>query len=160
MKRNRNIFCATVVVCALGLCAAAFAADNFVGSWKLNLEKSTYDPGPPPRSLMVTIQAVGDTLNFMFDGYDGEGKALLFEELSITLDGKEYPIKDDPNRDTTSMKKIDDYTIEQTNTKNGKVATVVRTVYNRDGKSRTMTTTGTDTQGRPIHNVAFFDRVK
>ena len=45
------------------------------------------------------------------------------------------------------MKRIDDYTIEVSNKKDGKVTTVLRAVYAKDGKSRTETTTGTNAQG-------------
>jgi hypothetical protein len=138
----------------------ALAADNFSGTWKVNVEKSTYSPGPPPRSLTSRIEVVGDTMNFMFDGYDGFGKPILYEELSIKVDGQDHPVQDDPNRDTTSMRKIDDWTLEQTNKKDGKVTTVTRTVYSRDGKSRTATVTGTDAQGQKVHNVIFADRLR
>ena len=161
MKGYRTALCAAVsVVCMIVLATAAFAADNFTGSWKMNPDKSTYSPGPPPRSLTSTIEVMGDNMNFMFDGYDGQGKSILYEELSLTLEGKDHPIKDDPARDTTAMKKIDDYTLEQTNKKAGKVTTITRTVYSRDGKSRTATTTGVNAQGEKVHNVVFFDRVR
>jgi hypothetical protein len=43
----------------LMLCALALvAADNpFVGTWKLNVAKSKFSPGPPPQSQTVTIGA-------------------------------------------------------------------------------------------------------
>ena len=148
-----------VVVCVAVLTITVLAADNFSGTWKLNLQKSQYSPGPPPRSLTSTMQVMGDTANFTFDGYDSDGKAIVPGELSIKLDGKDYPIADDPTRDTVAMKKIDDYTIEETNKKNGKVTTIMRTVYAKDGKSRTATTTGTNVEGQTVNNVAFFDRL-
>ena len=39
---------------------------------------------------------MGDTVSFTFDGYDSTGKAIVPDELPITLDGKEYPIAEDP----------------------------------------------------------------
>ena len=102
---------------------------------------------------------MGDTVNFTFDGYDATSKAITPMEITIKLDGKDYPIEEDPTRDTIAMKKIDDYTMEETNKKGGKVTTIVRTVYAKDGKSRTQTTTGTNAQGQKVNNVAFFDRL-
>ena len=43
-------------------------------------------------------------------------------------------------------------TFEQTNKKDGRVTTVSRFVYARDGKSRTQTTTGVNPQGEKITN--------
>ena len=161
MKKYRASALVLAAVVCIGLLAAPLlAADNFTGTWKLNLDKSQYDPGPPPRSLTSRVDIMGDTANFTFDGYDSTGKATEPAELSIKLDGKDYPIADDPSRDTVSMKKIDDYTMEETNKKGGKVTTVVRTVYAKDGKSRTQTTTGTNAQGQKVNNVAVFDRLR
>jgi hypothetical protein len=149
------------VICVASLVTTVFATDNFTGTWKLNLEKSEYTPGPPPKSLTSRVEVMGDTVNFTFDGYDFTGKATIPDELSIKLDGKDYPIAaDDLTRDTVAMKKIDDYTIEETNKKGGKVTTITRTVYSRDGKSRTATTTGMNAQGQRVNNVAVFDRLR
>jgi|SRR5579862_2036293 len=160
MKRYRaSVLVLAAVVCVAMLPIILFAADNFTGTWKLNLAKSQYDPGPPPRSLTSRVEVKGDTANFTFDGYEATGKAIEPAELTVKLDGKDYPVADDPTRDTIAMKKIDDYTMETTNKKGGKVTTITRTVYAKDGKSRIQTTTGTNAQGQKVNDVAFFDRL-
>jgi hypothetical protein len=159
MKYRAASLVLVAVVCAALFGITALAADNFTGTWKLNVAMSQYNPGPPPRSLTSRVEITGDTANFTFDGYDSSGKATTPAELSIKLDGKDYPIAEDPARDTVAMKKIDDYTTEETNKKGGKVTTIVRTVYAKDGKSRTATTTGTNADGQKVNNVAFFDRL-
>ena len=161
MKKYRApLLVSTGVVCMALLTITVLAADNFSGVWKLNLQMSQYNPGPPPKSLTSRVAVMGDTANFTFDGYDATGKAITPDELTIKLDGKDYPIAEDPARDTAAMKKIDDYTTEETNKKGGKVTTITRTVYAKDGKSRTATTTGTNAQGQMVNNVAFFDRLR
>ena len=47
---------------------------------------------------------------------------------------------------------IGDLTFEQTNKKGGKVTTISRLVYVKDGKSRTQSTTGTNPQGQKVNN--------
>jgi len=159
MKYRASLLVLAAVVCLTIVTITVFAADNFTGTWKLNISMSQYNPGPPPRSLTSHVQIMGDTANFTFDGYDGTGKAIAPGEITIKLDGKDYPIEEDPARDTIAMKKIDDYTMEETNKKGGKVTTVTRTVYAKDGKSRTATTTGMTADGQKVNNVAFFDRL-
>ena len=45
---------------------ASFAqTDPWLGTWKLNLAKSTYSPGPPPKSLTVTIEAAGQGMKLV-----------------------------------------------------------------------------------------------
>ena len=159
MKYRASLLVLAVVVCLAIVTITVSAADNFTGTWKLNISMSQYNPGPPPRSLTSHVDIMGDTANFTFDGYDSAGKAISPAEITIKLDGKDYPIEGDPTRDTIAMKKIDDYTIEETNKKGGKVTTITRTVYAKDGKSRTATTTGTTPDGQKVNNVAFFDRL-
>ena len=116
MKGFQSALCAAVsLMWVLILATAAFGADNFTGTWKLNLPMSQYNPGPPPRSLTSKVEVMGETINFTFDGYDSKSASIFPAELSIKLDGKDYPIADDPTRDTIAMKKIDDYTVEETN---------------------------------------------
>src|SRR5262249_60547313 len=74
-------------------------------------------------------------------------------EYTVKCDGKDHPVKGDAGRDAVSVKKLDDYTLEISNKKAGKVTTTIRAVYAKDGKSRTETATGTDAQGRKIENV-------
>jgi hypothetical protein len=146
-----------VVVCfALGfllaLSAAAYAQDPNVGSWKVDLAKSKYNPpGLAPKSVIVKSSAVGNGLSVVVDVVDNTGKPVHYE-YTVAYDGRDVPVKGDPGRDTTAMKKIDNLTFEQTNKKDGKLTTVSRFVYAKDGKSRTQTTTGGNPQGEKINN--------
>ena len=71
----------TSMLVALILAAIApqgvFAQSNpDVGVWKLNLAKSKYSPGPSPKSLTITTEAVGQGLRSTFEGVDAEGKPI------------------------------------------------------------------------------------
>lgn len=146
-----------VVVCfawgfLLALTAAAYAQDPNAGSWKVDLAKSKYSPGGlAPKSVTVKSSAVGKGLNVVVDVVDSTGKPLHYE-YTVAYDGQDVPVKGDPGRDATAMKRIDNLTFEQTNKKEGKVTTVSRFVYAKDGKSRTQTTTGANPQGEKINN--------
>ena len=125
---------------------------GMLGSWKLDPAKSKYSPGPAPKSQMAKLEEAEGGLKVVSDRVDAEGKTTHFE-YTAKLDGKDYPVKGDPGRDAVSVKKIDDYTLEITNKKAGKVTTTIRAVYAKDGKSRTETATGTDNQGKKVENV-------
>ena len=155
MKR-RVIILGAIVFCFAA--SGAFAADAFSGTWKLNLAKSKYDPGPPPKGPNSTkIEAVDGGLKFTNVGVNSEGNP-THNEWSGKFDGKDNPVKGDPNRDTAALKKIDDYTIEITNKKDGKVTTTSRAVFSRDGKTRTQTTTGTNVKGIKVNNVTVSEK--
>ena len=145
-----------IAFCATGL-AQTSAVGNMLGAWKLDPARSTYSPGVPPKSLVNTIQAAGGGLKVISDGIDAEGRPTHFE-WTAKFDGKDYPVKGDPTRDSISIKKLDDYTLELTNKKAGKIVNIVHAVYAKDGKSRTETRTGADAQGRQIKNVTYWVR--
>jgi hypothetical protein len=86
-------------------------------------------------------------------------------EDSAMFDTKDYPTKPmldgkpNPNAaDAVSYKKIDDYTYEATTKLKGKTLTVARHVISKDGKTRTVTTTGTNAQGQTVNDTTVFEK--
>ncbi len=157
MKRRMFVL-GTIVLCFAVNGAFGAAGDVFSGNWKLNLEKSKYDPGPPPKGPnFVKVEAIPGGLKLSGTGVNAEGKPTA-NEWSGQFDGKDNPVKGDPSRDTAALKKIDDYTLEVTNKKDGKVTTVTRQVFSKDGKTRTSTTKGTNAKGIKVNNVAVFEK--
>jgi len=136
----------------------ASAADVFSGNWKVNLAKSKYSPGPAPKGPNFSkIDAMPGGLKFTNDGVNAEGKP-THNEWSGKFDGKDNPVKGDPNRDTAALKKINDHTIEIVNKKDGKVTTTGRHVFSKDGKTRTGTTTGVNAKGEKVNNVTVYEK--
>src|SRR5207244_330505 len=155
MKR-RMFALATIVLCFA--VNGAWAADVFSGNWKVNLAKSKYDPGPAPKGPNFSkIDAIKGGLKFTNDGVNSEGKP-THSEWSGKFDGKDNPVKGDPNRDTAALKKIDDYTIEISNKKAGKPTTTIRTVFSKDGKTRTQTVKGTNAEGVKVNNMVVYEK--
>ena len=155
MKRAMLAFVAIVFCFAVN---GAFAADVFSGNWKVNLAKSKYDPGPAPKGPNYSkIEAIPGGLKFTNDGVNAEGKP-THNEWGGKFDGKDNPVKGDPNRDTAALKKINDHTIEIVNKKDGKVTTTNRTVFSKDGKTRTGTATGTNAKGEKVNNVTVYEK--
>ena len=138
--------------------AGAQSKDPFVGTWTLNLAKSTYSPGPGPKATTSTFEAAGKGYKVTVKTEPASGPA---QEWSYTtaLDGKDAAITgNNPNADTVLLKRVSASSLEAVNKKAGKVVTTQTNVVAADGKTRTVTTTGTDAQGRKIHNVAVYDR--
>ena len=144
-------------LCGLILSMRAYAADNLVGAWKLNLAKSTYSPGPAPQSIVARFEAIPGGIKETHDRVDADGTKIHFEWIAM-YDGKDYPVKGDPSRDSGSIRKIDEYTVEIINRKGGKVMTTARITIARDGKTRGSDVTGVDSQGRPVHNTLLWEK--
>ena len=156
-SRTFALFAITVAVSVLVLGSIAQAADNQAGTWKLNVAKSKYSPGPAPKEGTLTIESQADGLKFTVHGTDAEGKVVHIE-FSPKYDGKDYPATGLPGADTISMKKIDDNTIETVSKKDGKVVMTTRSVVSKNGKTRTTTQTGKNAKGQDVKNKLIYDR--
>jgi len=147
-----------VVIAAVAMTMTAFAADSNVGTWKLNLAKSKYSPGPAPKSQTLKIEAWGeDGVKYTADGVGADGKPSHWE-FQAKYDGKDNAFKGNPDADMIAYKRIDANTIEATTKLKGKVSSKVKAVVSADGKTRTLTQAGTDAQGKAINNVIVYDK--
>ena len=145
----------TVALCFLAV-AASFASSPNLGTWKLNEAKSKM-PAMAPKNNTVVYEAVGDNVKVTVDGTDGQGKP-THNEWTGKFDGKDYPLTGDPSADTRSYKTVNDRTTELTNKKDGKVTATGRIVISADGKSRTVTVSGTDPNGKKVESTAVYDK--
>ena len=145
----------TLALCFVGV-AVCLAEDANMGTWKLNEAKSKLAPGAPKNSTVV-YEAAGDNVKITVEGTDSEGKP-LHNEWTGKFDGKDYPVTGDPNSDARAYTKVDDHTLEFTVKKGDKVTTTGRVVVSADGKSRTVTTSGTDAKGKKVSSTAVYDK--
>jgi hypothetical protein len=132
-------------------------ADPIIGTWKLNLAKSKYSPGPPPKSQTVTYEAVGQGVKVTVKGTDAEGKP-IDTQSTANFDGKDYPVTGNPGWDTIARKRIDAYKMEITRKKAGKVVSTATSVVSKDGKTRTLTENGVNAKGEKISNTLVYDK--
>jgi hypothetical protein len=149
---------ALVMISVLVLTAVVIAADNNVGTWTLNLAKSNYSPGPAPKSQTLKIEAWGDDgVKYTSDGVGADSKN-THTEFQAKYDGKNYQFKGNPDADVLSYKRIDANTLEATLTLKGKNTTAVKVVVSADGKTRTVTQTGTNAQGQALNISSVYDK--
>ena len=131
--------------------------DPLIGTWKLNVAKSKYSPGPALRSNTLKYEAQGDALKVIADFVTGDGVS-HHEEDTPKPDGKDYPITGGVDRDSVTMKRIDAYTTEFTGKKGGKPTLTMRRVVSKDGNTLTITDTGTNAKGQKVNNVRVYDK--
>ena len=153
-----------VVVAFLAVCLFATSSlsgfaqtDPFIGTWKLNLAKSKFSPGPSPKSQTITYEAVGQGVKFTAKGTNAEGKP-IDSQLTGNYDGKYYPITGNPDVDTVALKRIDANTVEITRKKAGKVVSTGTRVASKDGKTLTLTENGVNAKGEKISNTLVYDK--
>ena len=149
-----------MILLALGLtlfmAPMCFAQNLHMGTWKLNEAKSKI-PAGSAKNHTVVYEAVGDQIKVTVDGTDGDGTA-IHNEWTGKFDGKDYDLVGDPTADKRSYRRIGARTLVLTGKKAGKVTVSGRIVVTANGKSRTVTTTGTDAKGKRFKNIAVYDK--
>ncbi len=154
MKTRLCFLTFAVLFAAIAVCVAA--EDVNMGTWKLDEAKSKIAAGAP-KNTTVVYEAAGDSVKVTVDGVDADGKP-SHNEWTGKFDGKDYPVTGDSTTDTRSYKRINDHTLALTNTKDGKVTTTGRITVSADGKTRTVTTSGKDANGKKIDSTAVYNK--
>jgi hypothetical protein len=135
--------------------AVGLAASPQIGSWKLNEAKSKMT-GVSKNTLVVYTEA-GDSVKVAIDGVSADGKE-FHSEWTGKFDGKDYPVTGDPGNDARSYKVVNDHTLSFTSKKGGKETVSGQIVVAADGKSRTVTATGTNAKGEKVSQMAVYDK--
>jgi hypothetical protein len=144
------------VIMVLGT-SAALAADTAVGTWKLNVAKSTFSPGPAPKSQTRTYVESAPGLTLTIKTVAADGKETT-STLAFKDDGKSYPASGSPDLDAVSVTRVDALTVTSIQTKAGKaVGTGTRSV-SKDGKTLTFSAKLTDAKGVKHDDVSVYDR--
>ena len=159
--RSTNTSLLSALVC-LGLFAVSVGpalaqSDSQVGVWKLNVEKSTFSPGPKPTSGTTTIEAAGAGTKVSVDQTLPDGTKRQYS-FTADYDGKDVPMVGNPDVDTVARTRIDASTVQTVSKKAGKVMTTQTSTVSSDGKTRTVTTKGVNAKGQPVNNVAVYER--
>jgi hypothetical protein len=108
------------------------------GTWKLNVEKSTWGKHPKPTNGTVTI--VHHEPSFEYSGKVGTGQGTESADqrsfqFNGTIDGKEYPLTGSQGQGMAMVKRVNDRTIEsELKGSDGKVMESARTTISPDGK--------------------------
>ena len=138
--------------------ALAQTPDPQVGTWKLNLAKSKYNPGPAPKSATTKIEAAGAGTKIVVDQSPADGP-IRHWELTANYDGKDAPVTgDNPDADMIARTRVDASTVKSISKKGGKTTITQTSAVSSDGKTRTVTTTGTNGAGQTVNNVAVYDK--
>jgi len=133
------------------------AGDARSGTWKLNVAKSTYRPGPPPQRLTLHIVASPQGEQVTAEGVTAAGTPTMLQ-YTAHFDGKDYPLTGSQNADTISLKRIDAWTTERRDKKGEKVVLTSTRLVSEDGKTMTVTVQGTNAEGQAVDNVQIWEK--
>jgi hypothetical protein len=146
-----------IIVAAVGSLHAQDADDPILGTWKLNLSKSKYIPGPAPRSQTRVYRRTPNGIFVTIDTVDAKGTKQPTIEFEEKYDGKEYPIKGSEIGDALVLKRINNYLSEAIMKHGGMVVATTRRIITDNGKTLMLIYQEAN-YDRPVDNIIVYDR--
>jgi hypothetical protein len=142
-----------IVITAVG----AFAADNSLGTWKLNMEKSKFTHSAPVKSLTSVREASEGGVKVTTTGERADGTSIN-ASYTARYDGKSYPVTGAPY-DSIAVTQVNPnkFTAEQKDSKT-KYSTRVRMAISKDGKTMTSQVKGTNAEGAAVAYTMMYDK--
>jgi hypothetical protein len=139
--------------------AAIAAAHPAIGTWKLNLAKSTdesNDALPKSETFVFTDSPEGVSLSTRIVGADG--KLAVTKGKPVKWDGTAHPETGGPDHDHITVKPVGAQTIEWAMTKNGALVRSGTLTVSRDGKMMTVSGASVTADGGKTYFNNVFDR--
>jgi hypothetical protein len=128
--------------------------DPLIGTWKINLEKSTCNC-PLPKSLSFIVVKDGQNMISTVEGVSNQGQPFKFVVPHI-YDGMPHPITGNPSYDSSTITRNGN-TYNQVRFKQGKTVEVMQAVI-VSGKTFTGTAEGIAADGFAYHYIYIYDR--
>ena len=167
-RSTRWLVHAVVVLALAGSTAARAIASGqaaeptdprVVGTWRLNVAKSKFSPGPPYREELRIYEPQPNGIKSTIKRTYANGQTRTIEWVA-NYDSMEYPVTGSPDYDAIKLKRVDDFTAESVLGHAGRVIATTRRVISRDGRSMTITFQADDFGGSRVDNMMVYDREK
>jgi hypothetical protein len=128
-----------------------------MGTWRLNLAKSTFAAGTAPKSVTFTNAAAGESVKVTVETVAADGTVTHWG-YTASYDGKDSPVTGNPSRESIAATRTDANTVKSVYKKGGKVTLTQTSVVSSDGKTITITSAGTNDQGQTVKSVSVYDK--
>ena len=144
----------SIVIASMAVVGAQ-GKNPHVGTWKLNVAKST-SSGPVAKSRVLTISEAGKALTIKVDEVAGDGSASNWS--FTTEDGKEVPVSGTPRMDSAVSTLKGPSARHTVYKKSGKTVLEVESVVSADGKTMTTTAKGLDAAGKQMTSKSVYEK--
>lgn len=156
---NRLLKTVAALVFVLTTSGLARAQDDArIGTWKLNVAKSKFDPAAARKSETRTYEMSGSKVmvHSEYERSDGSKQELSFNG---TPDGKDYPYTGNPPffADTVSVRRSGKDFLGESK-KGSKVLFTTTDSFSADGKTMTLTSKGTNEKGQPVNSIRVYEK--
>src|ERR1700686_4255609 len=152
-----NVFLGALLTIGSAVTGAGVDAGPVVGTWKLNLAKSTFGGRPALKSQIRTYSQSARGITLKMKTVSAEGKETTTQTTN-QLEGKDYPAMGNPDFDSLSGMQIDTNTPEFTLKRAGKPVGTIRRTVSKDGQTLTLNFVITNANGVQLSQLTVFDR--
>jgi len=157
MKRLLTVLnvCVLALIVSSAISAQSSQSDPRIGTWKLDVAKSKDNTR---KSDTRTYTQSGDSVTVHIEIVNSDGSTRTYGYTGKS-DGKDYPWtgQQPGGAETNSVRRVGN-TFTSEAKKGGKLIFTTRTTFSDDGKVMTLTTKGTDADGKPIDAVRVYDK--
>jgi hypothetical protein len=131
--------------------------EAILGTWKLVVEKSNFNPGPPPKSEIRTYVRTPDGIraNIETTYADGTTRSITYP---WQVDGKEHPVTGSKLLDIILLSKVDNLTSEATMKHGDQVIASERRRFAADGKTMSIEAKDLSSTEKPISSTAVYQK--
>ena len=155
---SRSAVVGVLVVVAAVAVLSAQGENLQVGTWKMNIAKSKFSTGTGFKSATSRIEPVPGGVRHSVDSVYADGTTRKYG-YTTTYDGKDVPVTgNSPYGDTTALTRKDERTTRTVYKSKGTVTVIQVSVVSADGKTRTVTSKGTNPAGQTVDNLSVYDR--
>ena len=152
-----SVFLGVLLTIGSAVIAAGSDSDPVVGSWKLNLAKSTFGGGPALKSQIRTYSQSARGLTLKMKTVSADGKETT-TQATYQLNGTDHPSMGNPDFDSLSGMQIDTNTAEFTLKRAGKPVGKIRRTVSKDDQTLTINLVITNAAGVQTSALTVFDK--
>ena len=139
--------------------AAVAATHPAMGSWELNLAKSTEEStDAPPKSVNFTFADTAKGVTLTTKNVAADGKQTVTKGAPIKWDGMAHPDTGESDHDSITVKPVGAQTVEWAFTKKGAPVRSGTLAVSRDGKMMTVSGFFVTAKGEKTYFNDIFDR--
>jgi hypothetical protein len=136
---------------------AQSSSDSLLGTWTLNIAKSTYKGLPAPQSETRTYDTTPEGMDHLIIHRVAADGTTITEETTFKTDGKPYAFSGNPAIDAIDATRVNDRLGHGNLILHGKRVGRYTMAVSKDGKKLTDTLT-LQISGKTVHEVSVFDR--
>ena len=156
IERRRSTALAILAAWVLVLPAISSgqSTDPFIGTWSMDMAKSSFKPGPGVKSAQLVIEAAGKAMKVSVDAVSADGPVKW--GYTAMPDGKDVPVTGNFGAEMASLTQVNPNERITVYKSGGKPVMTSKAVVAKDGKTMTITQDGTDEKGQTMHNVLHY----